>query len=41
MTFLTTKQLVWTSSRSSKQKLPHLGLQNVNLRLNLAYLAKD
>ena len=39
--FLTMKQLVWTFSLNSKQILPHLGLQNVNLQLNLAFLAKE
>jgi hypothetical protein len=38
---LTTKRLVWTFSLNSKQILPHLGLQHVNLRLNLAFLAKE
>ncbi len=38
---LTIKQLVWTFSLNSKQILPHLGLQHVNLQLNLALLAKE
>jgi hypothetical protein len=38
---LTIKQLVWTFSLNSKQILPLLGLQNVNLQLNLAFLAKE
>ena len=41
MNVLTIKQLVWTFSLNSKQILPHLGLQNVNLQLNLAFLAKE
>ncbi len=41
MNVLTIKQLVWTFPLNSKQILPHLGLQNVNLQLNVAFLAKE
>ena len=39
--FVRQNNQVWTLLNKISTKMPHLGLQHVNLRLNLTYLAKD